>query len=114
MLTERDINVAYAELNVALAASVQATNKHYDLNSQLVYDKALALMDGTISGKNADERKAAAEDYFRERSLEVQLAQREVDLARLRLQVAENEVARVRALLRLAEVAVAEDAQADA
>jgi uncharacterized protein (DUF2225 family) len=98
------VHAVYDELNNALQNANHNMQAYIEAKYHLDNAVSRAIADGTIQGKNADERKAAIEVYFAKRIEDMRGLQQDADLARLQVDLAQNNVAKVRALLRIDEL----------
>ena len=105
MLTDPTLNPeviteAYDGLTVAKVAYAESLEKSLTLETALEKEKAAALSDGTIQGKNDTERKAAVNLRFAEAITALEDAARATRAARLEVELAEIEVKLVETLVR--------------
>ena len=103
MITAKEIDEAYRAL--ANAQRFMAVAGSVAVEAKTDYDRKLkaGLADGTIAGKNADLREAAAAEVLAVEVMDLDAARENERQARLALDLAQTEVSRVQALLRLRE-----------
>lgn len=98
-----DLNVisdAYEAMATAKVGYNDALEKSLHLNSVLEKEKAVALSNGTVQGKNDTERKAAVGLLFAGLIANVEDAERDTRTARLDVELAEIEVKRIETMIR--------------
>jgi len=103
MITEDEINQAYNNLRATLEnyynAQELATKEKRDLDNMCLE----VLFDGTVTGRNEDERKANLRKFYPVEFKNVEELQAKTRLARFRFDLAENEVKRIEALITLSK-----------
>ena len=103
MEIQEHINSAYGRLMTATEEAHGIGERLIEEEAKLNRDKAKALADGIIDGKNEAAREGQAFALFINQYAEVDSLAKVNRLAKLRLDLARLEVERVRALLRLLE-----------
>ncbi len=106
-VTTQAIDTAYSALRAALQKAHHTGQAAIDAKTKLERRKLAALVAGSITGKNAEEREAAARKRFADLYTELEEAERTAADAKLELDLARLEVDRVRCLLRLDELTAA-------
>ena len=101
-LTPENVNQAHVAQAEARNAIFDAITARDQLKAQLKTQKAQAVADGRISGKNEDVREAQAREIFAAEYASLAQAEMELDKAQLAFDLAEIEVKRQRALICLA------------
>lgn len=104
MITELEITKGYELLETAIQGLYEAGENETGARATLETRRLAGLADGTIEGKNADQREASARQVLEAEYLALEHAERTCRSARLVCDLARLEVERVRAQLRLAEL----------
>lgn len=105
LINPGQITRAYAELTVATSAYHAAGEAEIAAKATLEHERAAALADGRIEGRNAELREAAARELLANLFAAAETAECEAREAKHRLDLARIKVEEARALLRLAEIA---------
>ncbi len=106
-VTTQAIETAYSALRAALQKAHHTGQASIEAKTRLERRKLAALAAGSLTGKNSEEREAAARERFGDLYTELEEAERTAADAKLDLDLARLEVDRVRCLLRLAELTAA-------
>lgn len=104
IVTQAHINAVYNELKTAHEFYTIAAEDLLLSQTALKREKARALADGIIEGKNADARESAAQEHFSEWYGNIDEQQQHTNKCRLRLDLARFDVEEVRLLVRLDEL----------
>ena len=103
-LTTEVIDTIYTELAQATTAHDTAAAEIIDNETDLKILVAEAVNNGDVTGKNAQQRDAAAREMFRDQYETLAAQKRDLAPLRLRLDLAKIEIEKARATLRLMEL----------
>ena len=104
MITEEDINQAYAVLEITRKRLFDAVSEEAGAKSALEASESLAILRGLITGKNESERKAARSKVLENEIHALDFLEETRRGAQYDFQVAESEVERIKLIIRLLEL----------
>ena len=103
-MEENTINLAFEALHTATIEYNNRSAVLANLEADLGAKKSTGLANGSIEGKNAELREAAALEFLRNEYNAVAVVDRKFRDAKLNLDIARIEVERIKTILRLFEV----------